>query len=108
MTVTYQSKTLFTKFHVNDKTNYCQKNNLVYHGKCAYENCRDDYTGETDRKIKNSLLIIIKAIITHTSLDTHVKCNNITLAQQDLKIITGSNYRSKEKLVKGYLLNILN
>ena len=40
--VTYQSKKLFKKFYVKDETNFCYKNNLVYHGKCSSENFRHD------------------------------------------------------------------
>lgn len=54
--VTYQRKKVSTKFYVKDKTNFCQKNNIAYLGKCPNENCRHDYTGETDRRIEERIM----------------------------------------------------
>lgn len=54
--VTYQSKKLFSRFYVKDKTSFCLKINLVYHGKCPNENCRDNYKGEIDHRIEERII----------------------------------------------------
>ena len=50
-TVTYQSKKLVSKFPVKDKIDFQHQNNVVYYGKCPNPNCKDDYIGETDRRV---------------------------------------------------------
>ena len=46
--VTYQSKTLASKFPVKDKIDFQHQNNVVYYGKCPNPNCKDGHIGETD------------------------------------------------------------
>ena len=54
--VTYQRKKLSAKFNFNDKTEFYHQSNLVYHGKCPYQTCAEDYIGETDRWIKERII----------------------------------------------------
>ena len=49
--VTYQSKKLASKFPVKDKIDFQHQNNAVYYGKGPNPNCKDDYIGETDRRV---------------------------------------------------------
>ena len=58
--MTYQNKKLSTKFHVKCKNNFYRKNN--YLGKYPNENCRDNYIGETDRRIEERIILIIEVI----------------------------------------------
>ena len=49
--ISYKSTKLSTKFPVKDKTDFQHKNNVVYHSKCPSEGCRENYIGETNRRI---------------------------------------------------------
>ena len=60
--VTYQSKKLASKFPVKDKIDFQHQNNVVYYGKCPNPNCKDDYIGETDRRV-------IERVIDHNKRD---------------------------------------
>ena len=59
--VTYQSKNLFTKFHVKYKTfilyKFYYQSNLVYHRKYPFEICREDYIGEADSRIRERIIV---------------------------------------------------
>ena len=60
--VTYQSKKLASKFPVKDKIDFQHQNNVVCYGKCPNPNCKDDYIGETDRRV-------IERVIDHSKRD---------------------------------------
>ena len=60
--VTYQSKKLVSKFPVKDKIDFQHQNNVVYYGKCPNPNCKDDYIGETDRRV-------IERVVDHNKRD---------------------------------------
>ena len=93
---TYQGTKLSSRFSVKDKVTFEHKHNLVYYGKCPEKECKDDYIGETDRRIR-------ERIIDHNKRDksshllrharehkhTHVWDNNFK--------ILNSNYNSKIK-----------
>ena len=48
--VTYQSKKLVSKCPVKDQIDFQHQNN-VYYGKYPNPNCKDDYIGETERRV---------------------------------------------------------
>ena len=56
--VTYQSKNLPLRFHVEDKNNFnfCHKINFVYHGKHPNEICRDNYIRKADCRIEERII----------------------------------------------------
>ena len=54
--VTYQSKKLACKFPVNYKIYFQHQNNVVYYGKCPNPNCKDDYIGETDKRVTERVI----------------------------------------------------
>ena len=60
--VTYQNKKLASKFSMKDKIDFQHQNNVVYYGKCPNPNCKDDYIGETDRRV-------IERVIDHNKRD---------------------------------------
>ena len=49
--ISYKSTKLSTKFPVKDKTDFQQKNNVVYLSRCPSEGCHENYIGETNRRI---------------------------------------------------------
>ena len=94
--VTYQSKKLVIKFAVKNKIDFQHKNNIVYYGKCPNPNCKDDYIGETDRRV-------IERVIDHNKRDkkSHMlkhsrdKLHN-HVWEDDFKLL-GNNYQSNMK-----------
>ena len=60
--ITYQSKKLSSKFPTKDKTEFQHQNNLVYYSRCPNYQCKEDYVGESDRRIGKDLLTITNAI----------------------------------------------
>ena len=60
--VTYQSKKLASKFPAKDKIDFQHQNNVVYYEKCLNPNYKDDYIGETDRRV-------IEGVIDHKKRD---------------------------------------
>ena len=50
-TISYKSTKLSTKFPVKDKTDFQNKNNVVYYSKCPSEGCHENYIGERNRRI---------------------------------------------------------
>ena len=90
--ISYESTKLSTKFPVKDKTDFQHKHNVVYYGKCPNEGCKDDYVGETKRRI-------VERIKDHNSKDNsshllkHACENGYThVWKKDFKIL-GNNYQ---------------
>ena len=94
--VAYQSKKLSIKFNVKDKTEFYHQSNLVYHGRCSNQTCREDYIGETDRRIKEWIINHNKRdknshILKHSPEEGHTH-----LWDRDFKVL-GNNYHSAFK-----------
>ena len=43
-------------FKIKDTVNFEHKHDLDYHGKCPANNCKDDYIGETGRRISERIM----------------------------------------------------
>ena len=94
--VTYQSKKLTSRFPVKDKIDFQHQNNVANYGKCPNPNCKDDYIGETDRRV-------IERVIDHNKRDkkSHMlkhsrdKLHN-HVWEDDSKLL-GNNYQSNIK-----------
>ena len=106
--VTYQSKKLVSKFPVKDKIDFQHQNNVVYYGKCPNPNCKDDYIGETDRRV-------IERVIYHNKRDKKfhmLKQSRDNLHthiwENDFKLL-GNNYQSniKRKISESFLIRQL-
>ena len=106
--VTYQSKRLASKFHVKDKIHFQHQNNVVYYGKCPNPNFKEDYLGETDRRViervidhnkRNKKFDMLKN--SRDKLHTHVW-------EDDFKLL-GNNYQSniKRKISKSLFIRQL-
>ena len=89
----YRSRKLSTRFNIKDKTKLEHMHNIVYYIPCPNKKCKDDYSGETKRRIK-------KRSDEHRSKDqkSHVlqhtkatKHKRVSLS--DFKIL-GQGYRS--------------
>ena len=94
--VTHQSKKLASKFPVKDKIVFQHQNNVVYYGKFPNPNCKDDYIGETDRRVIERVIDHNKRekkshMLKHSrdKLHTHVW-------EYDFKLL-GNNYQSNIK-----------
>ena len=90
--VTYQREKLASKFPVKDKIDFQHQNNVVCYGKCPNPNCKDDYIGETDRRV-------IARVIDHNKRDkkSMLKHSRDKLHshvwEYDFKLL-GNNYQS--------------
>ena len=96
--VTYQSKKLASKFPARDKIDFQHQNNVVYYGKCPNPNCKDDYIGETDRRV-----IVIGRVTDHNKRDkkSHMLKHSrdklhTHFWEYDFKLL-GNNYQSNIK-----------
>ena len=94
--VACQSKKLASKFPLKDKIDFQHQDNVVYYGKCPNPNCKDDYRGETDRRI-------IDRVIDHNKLDkkSHMLKHSrdklhTHIWEDDFKLL-GNNYQSNIK-----------
>ena len=94
--ISYKSTKLSTKFPVKDKTDFQHKNNLVYHSKCPSQRYRENYIGETNRRI-------VERIQDHNNRDKnshllkHAREKGHThVWENDFKIL-GNNYQSNIK-----------
>ena len=90
--VTYQSKKLVSKFPVKDKIDFQHQNNVVYYGKCPNPNYKDDYIGETDRRVIDHNKRDKKSHMLKHSRD---KLHN-HVWEDDFKLL-GNNYQSNIK-----------
>ena len=54
--VTYQSKNPGTKFQQKDKTKFYQQNNHIYYYRCPDKTRNEDYVGETNRRIEETII----------------------------------------------------
>ena len=82
-----------SKFPVKDKIDFQHQNNVVYYGKCPNPNCKDDYIGETDRRVTERVIDPYKQdkkshMLKHSrgKLHTHVW-------EDDFNFL-GNNYKS--------------
>ena len=90
--ISYKSTKLSTEFPVKEKTDFQDKNNVVYHSECPSEN----YIGETNRRI-------VERIRDHSNRDRnshllkHAREKGHTQVwENDFKIL-GNNYQSNIK-----------
>ena len=91
--VTYQSKKLASKFPVKESQH---QNNVVYYEKCQNPSCKEDYIGETYRRV-------IERVIDHNKRDkkshmlkqSHDKLHT-HVWDDDFKLL-GNNYYSNVK-----------
>ena len=89
--VTYQSKKLSIKFKFKDKTDLYHESDLFYYGKCPNQTCAEDYIGETDRRIKETIIDHNKRdknshILKHSREEGHTH-----VWEKDFKVL-GNNY----------------
>ena len=90
MCTAYSWTKLSSKFQLKDQT---KKDDVVYYTKCLEEQCTEDYTGETSRRL-------IERVEDHSGKDskshlfTHaMETNQNTVTLDDFKII-GKGYKS--------------
>ena len=94
--ISYKSTKLSTKFLVKDKSDFQHQNSVVYHNKCPSAGCRENYIGETNRRI-------VEKIQNHNNRDKnshllkHAREKGRThVWENDFKIL-GNNYQSNIK-----------
>ena len=100
--ITFTGKKLNSCFSIKDKTKFEHQQDLVYYEKCTEPSCRDNYVGETGRRI-------IERIKDHSGRDhaSHMVKHNIESSHTDVntanfKIIdmNFSNNKRKRKIAE--------
>ena len=100
--ITFTGKKLNSCFSIKDKTKFEHQQDLVYYEKCTEPSCRDNYVGETGRRI-------IERIKDHSGRDhaSHMVKHNIETSHTDvntanLKIndMNFSNNKRKRKIAE--------
>ena len=93
MRATYNSQRLSSRFTAKDPIKFEHRHNITYYGKCGKNDCNEDYTGQTKRRIQ-------ERIIDHNSRDAYshlLKHSKATKHRRswnpDFKILN-SNYRT--------------
>ena len=91
----YSGTKLSSKFQLKDQTKKDHQHDVVYYAKCPEEQCTEDYTGETGRRL-------IERVKDHSGKDSkshlfkHAKeTNHKTVTLDDFKIIGKGYKRSK-------------
>ena len=54
--IAFKGKKRNSCFKIKDTVNFKLKHDLVCHGKCPANNCKDDYVGETSRRISEKIM----------------------------------------------------
>ena len=93
MRSTYNSERLSSRFTIKDPTKFEHRHNVTYYAKCGKKACKENYTGQTKRRMQ-------ERIIDHNRRDTnshllkHAKATkHRRVWKPDFKIIN-SNYRT--------------
>lgn len=101
--VTYQTKTLSTKFHVKHEREFYHQSNWVYYGMCLNKTSEEDYIVEIDRRI-------IEIIIDHNKRDKNLHIPkhsrgeyHCSLWDKDFKVL-GSSPSSQLELMSNIKL----
>ena len=98
--ITFTGKKLNSCFSIKDKTKFEHQHDLVYYVKCTEPSCRDNYVGETGRRI-------IERIKDHSSRDhaSHMVKHNIETSHTDVNTanfkiidIDFNNNKRKQKI----------
>ena len=50
-----QEKNFKSSFNIKDKTNFEHQHDVIYHVECPVTSCKDDYIGETGRRIEERI-----------------------------------------------------
>ena len=86
-------KKLASKFPVKDQVKFQHQNTVVYYGKCPNVNCKEDYIGETERRL-------LERVIDHNKRDKkshmlkHSRGHKHTHVWVDDFKLLGNNYQS--------------
>ena len=95
--ISYKSAKVSNKFPVKDKTDFQHKNNVVYLSKCPSQGCHENYIGETNRRIVESIQDHNNRDKKNSHLLKHAREKGHThVWENDFKIL-GNNYQSKKK-----------
>ena len=93
--ISFSGTKLSSKFQLKDQTNKDHEHDLVFYAKCPEEQCTEDYTGETKRRL-------IERVKDHSGKDlkSHLckhlmETNHKTMTLDDFKIIGKGYKRSK-------------
>ena len=99
-----------SKFQLKDSTIFSHNHDLIYHGNCPLNGCRDNHIGETSRRVS-------ERVLDHTGRDinSHVYKHSIEIGHQNVEISDyqicengyGNNW-NKRKIVETLLAKEVN
>ena len=95
--IMYQGTKLSWRFQVKGQTKFEHRDDVVYCCECSENDCDDFYNWETDKQIREKLLIIIREIKIPILYEIHKIRNYAHVWVNDFTILN-SNYRSKIKM----------
>ena len=81
--IAFKGKKLNSCFKIKDTVNFEHKHDLVYHGKCPVNNCKDDYIGETGPFISERTIDHNSRVVNSHFLKQHMEKEHQHLQNKD-------------------------
>ena len=104
MQITFKCKKINWCFKIKDTVNFEHKNDLAYHEKCSTNNCKDDYVGETKRRISERIRAYNGRDVNSHLLKHYMEEEHECLQNKDFVILRSgfSNNTVKERFLKNF------
>ena len=100
--ITFTGKKPNSCFSIKDKTKFKHQHDLVYCVKCTEPSCRDNYVGETDRRITERIKdhsgrVHASHVVKHDTETSHTDVNTANFKIIDMNF---SNNKRKRKIAE--------
>ena len=95
--IAFKGKKLNSCFKIKDTVNFEHKHDLVYHGKCPANNCKDDYVGETGRSILERIMDHNGRDVNSHLLKHHMGKEHHCLQNKDFVVLSSGFRNNKVK-----------
>ena len=107
--ITFTGKKLNSCFSIKDKTKFEHQHDLVYYVKCTEPSCRDNYVGETGRRITETIKDYsgrdhASHMVKYNIETSHTDVNTANLKINDMNF---SNNKRKRKIAESLWINDL-
>ena len=104
--VAYTGKKLSTCFNVKDHSKFEHQHNVVYYADCPNEKCRENYIGESDRRISERIKDHNGRDLRSHILRHSLESGNSNVSCADFKIIAKNfnKYHWKRRIVESLLI----
>ena len=95
--ITYTGKKLSSQFNIKNKTNFVRQHDLIYHVNCPLPTCKDNYIGETARRIREPIKDHNGRDHKSHMLKYSIEKHHDNVTQENFKIITKNFKNNKWK-----------